>query len=78
VIGGPAHKSKGIALGDAIVAVDGQLVQADNVLTALIGCDQVGSSVELAIRNAEGEVTPGYMRTRVRAHAFRNDHEADC
>jgi len=78
VIGGPAHKSKGIALGDTIMAVDGQLVQADNVLTALIGRDQVGSSVELAVRNAAGEVTSGYMCTRVRARAFRNEREADC
>ena len=62
VIGGPAHRSRSLALGDQIVGVDGAVTSAASVLTALIGNDTVGSTVELAVESPTGDVSTVTLR----------------
>jgi hypothetical protein len=49
VIGGPAHSSKIIFPGDAILKIDGIIVTSENIRSQLLGCDIPGSTVILTL-----------------------------
>lgn len=53
VIGGPAHKSGQIEVGDTICKVDGKEVTMDDYELALQGCDVPGSKVILTLLKPE-------------------------
>ena len=53
VIGGPAHKSGQLEVGDTILKVDNKSVTMDDYETALQGCDVPGSKVVLTLRKAQ-------------------------
>jgi hypothetical protein len=53
VIGGPAHKSGQLEVGDTILKVDHKNVTMDDYERALQGCDVPGSIVVLTVRKAE-------------------------
>ncbi len=48
-VGGPAYNSQQIAPGDAILKVDGNLVQNENILDILARNSSPGSSVVLSL-----------------------------
>jgi hypothetical protein len=50
VPGGPAHLSNRLDKGDEVVEVDGQPVDASNVVGLLVGSDLAGSKVQIRVR----------------------------
>jgi hypothetical protein len=50
LVGGPAHLSKNIMLGDKILECDGKTATPSNISTLLVGSDIPGSTVKLKIQ----------------------------
>ena len=55
VVGGPAYDSQQLARGDVIIKVDGSVVNKDNILESIIGCDVPGSSVEICVAKGSAQ-----------------------
>jgi hypothetical protein len=72
VPGGPAHLSRQLMPDDEIIEVDGRLVAPSEVPAAIVGSDQVNTSVRLLIRKSDTGLVQQVELVRVARQSMEN------